>query len=128
MSPFSSSVTLDENRSLLPPVEKRPPIYTYYDHTLKKDDEIKAAETQILITWRRAWWAHGFRPMILGPAEATKNPLYEEVQQKGLEAAIKDELLRWLAWESMGYGNTLPLPNFANGTSRRRSVILSSKR
>src|ERR1700712_1396219 len=38
LSPFSSSVTLDENRSLLPPLIDRPPIYTYYDHTLEKDD------------------------------------------------------------------------------------------
>jgi hypothetical protein len=111
--PFSSSVTLDENRSLLPPLADRPAIYTYYDHTLKKDSATKAAENDILITWRRAWWAQGFKPVILGPAEAMQNPLFEEMQKLNLEPALQTELSRWLAWENMGTGllcNYLALP------------------
>ncbi|RDW75634.1 hypothetical protein BP5796_06455 [Coleophoma crateriformis] len=113
LSPFSSSVTLDENRSLLPPLPVRPPIYTYYDHTLAKDKDLKFAENALLLTWRKAWWAQGFKPVILSPAEAMLNPLYVELQRLELEAALKIELSRFLAWENMGGGllcNYLLLP------------------
>ncbi|TVY25157.1 hypothetical protein LHYA1_G006484 [Lachnellula hyalina] len=113
LSPFSSSVTLDENRSILPPLSKRYPVYTYYDHTLDKDEELKDAENELLLTWRRAWWAQGFKPIILSPAEAMNNPLYAELQQKELEPPLKTEFFRWLAWENMGSGilcNYLTLP------------------
>ncbi|PVH83831.1 hypothetical protein DL98DRAFT_104576 [Cadophora sp. DSE1049] len=113
LSPFSSSVTLDENRSLLPPLQERPPIYTYYDHTSKKDEELKKAENAILVTWRRAWWAQGFKPIILSPAETMNNPMYAELQMKELEEQLKTEISRWLAWENMGTGllcNYLLLP------------------
>ena len=42
--------------------------------------------------------------MILGPAEAMGNPLYTELQVKGLEPALHTELSTWLAWEKMGTG------------------------
>lgn len=117
LSPFSSSVTLDENRSLLPPLAERPPIYTYYDHTLVKDQATKDAENALLVTWRRAWWAQGFKPIILSPAEAMNNPLYTELQLKNLEGSLKTEMSRWLAWENMGTGMLchyllLPMGNY----------------
>lgn len=104
MSPFSSSVTLDESRSLLPPLAERPPIYTYYDHKSGQNKELLAAESELLVTWRKAWWAQGFRPVILGPAEAVSNPLFKELQLMKLDAAMELELERWLAWEKMGTG------------------------
>jgi hypothetical protein len=104
LSPFSSSVTLDENRSLLPPLAKRPPIYTYYDHTVKKEEDMKDAENELLLTWRRAWWAQGFKPVILSPAEAMQNPLYRELELLGLEPYLKSDFSKWLAWENMGTG------------------------
>ncbi|KAJ8067673.1 hypothetical protein OCU04_003280 [Sclerotinia nivalis] len=113
LSPFSSSVTLDENRSLLPPLRKRPTIYTYYDHTIEKEDKLKDAENALLVTWRRAWWAQGFKPIILSPAEAMNNPLYPELQRIEVEDSLKTDLTRWLAWENMGTGllcNYLTLP------------------
>lgn len=113
LSPFSSSVTLDENRSLLPPLVDRPPIYTYYDHTLQKEQDLRDAQNSILVTWRRAWWAQGFKPIILSPAEAMNNPLYAELQLLQIEPSMKTELSRWLAWENMGTGllcNYLTLP------------------
>lgn len=113
LSPFSSSVTLDENRSLLPPINDRPPIYTYYDHTLSKDEDFKKAENALLVTWRRAWWAQGFKPIILSPAEAMNNPLYAELQLLDLDPALKIDISRWMAWENMGTGmlcNYLLLP------------------
>lgn len=104
MSPFSSSVTLDENRSLLPPLRVRPPIYTYYDPTVNQEQELKDALNAILVTWRKAWWQKGFKPVILSPAEAMNNPLYAELQSKDLEGPLQTEMSRWLAWENMGTG------------------------
>ncbi|KAF5017637.1 hypothetical protein F66182_10423 [Fusarium sp. NRRL 66182] len=102
--PFSSSVTLDEDRAILPPLHDRPFIYCYYDATLKKSREEKDAESDLLLTWRRAWWAQGFRPTILGASEATGNPKYQELQRLEIQPELKTDLMRWLAWESMGTG------------------------
>jgi hypothetical protein len=113
LSPFSSSITLDENRSVLPPLVDRPRIYTYYDAKAEKDDDIKSIENDILLIWRRAWWAQGFKPLILGPAEAMNNPIYEKVQRLDLPPTIRREISSWLAWENMGGGilcNFLALP------------------
>ncbi|KAH8878980.1 hypothetical protein GQ53DRAFT_55533 [Thozetella sp. PMI_491] len=116
--PFSSSFTLDD-RSLLPVLRERPAIYCYYDHTIEKDDGIKDAESDLLLTWRRAWWAQGFKPIILGPAEAMRNPVYEEVQRMKadptmkLNSTLETDMMRWLAWDNMGGGllaNSLLFP------------------
>ncbi|KAF9878965.1 hypothetical protein CkaCkLH20_03865 [Colletotrichum karsti] len=113
--PFSSSLTLDEDRSLLPPLKTRPPIYCYYDTTIKKDAASKDAESELLLTWRRAWWARGFKPIILSAAEAMKNPLYDELQRnKDIDPDLKTDLMRWLAWDNMRGGllahhTTLPM-------------------
>ncbi|KAK3303986.1 uncharacterized protein B0T15DRAFT_503320 [Chaetomium strumarium] len=107
LMPFSSSVTLDENRALLPMLKERTPVYCYYDNTVEKEEDhsSKEAESDLLLTWRRAWWAQGFKPIILGPAEAMNNPLYEELQKlQGMKPALKTDLMRWLAWENMGDG------------------------
>ncbi|KAI1496402.1 hypothetical protein F5X99DRAFT_72987 [Biscogniauxia marginata] len=103
-SPFSSSITLDENRSLLPPLKDRPPIYCYYDTTIERDPPIAEAESDLLLTWRRAWWAQGFKPIILSAGEAMNNPLYDELQRLEMEPTLKKDLMRWFAWENMGGG------------------------
>lgn len=120
LKPYSSQITLDENRALLPPLPDRPAVYTYYDpgekrseHSMASDTDIKQAENALLLTWRRAWWAQGFKPIVLGPAEAMNNPRYEKLQRLDLEGGIKNEMLKWLAWESMGTGllcNYMALP------------------
>ncbi|RKK15215.1 hypothetical protein BFJ66_g12616 [Fusarium oxysporum f. sp. cepae] len=102
--PFSSSLTLDEDRALLPPLQDRPFIYCYYDATVKKSREEKDADSDLLLTWRRAWWAQGFRPTILGSSEATGNPMYQELQRLEVQPELKADLMRWLAWQSMGTG------------------------
>ncbi|KAK4101841.1 hypothetical protein N658DRAFT_523512 [Parathielavia hyrcaniae] len=105
LMPFSSSVTLDENRALLPMLKPRTPIYCYYDNTLDKDQPTKDAESDLLLAWRRAWWAQGFKPIILSPAEAMNDPLYDQLQRlKDLTPELKTDLMRWLAWENMGDG------------------------
>jgi len=114
LNPFSSTVTLDEDRALLPPLEIRPPIYTYYDPPNGKSDAIlKGAQDRLIEIWRRAWWAQGFRPVVLGPAEAMENPLYQKLQAVKATPVVEGELMRWLAWSHMGDGilaNWLALP------------------
>jgi hypothetical protein len=71
---------------------------------LEKEHELKDAQNAILLTWRRAWWAQGFKPIILSPTDAMNNPLYAELQLLEIEPTLKIELSRWLAWENMGTG------------------------
>ena len=104
LNPFSSSITLDEHRTVLPPLPERPPVYTYYEPDSKKDDASKKADGHLLLAWRRAWYAKGFRPVVLSQAEAMKNPLFEEVQRRQLDPELELDLLKWLAWGHMGSG------------------------
>lgn len=104
LSPFSSSITLDENRSLLPELKKRTPIYCYYDTTIQREKATRDAESALLLTWRRAWWAQGFKPIILSAAEAMANPRYDTLQRMEVEPTFKVDMMRWLAWENMGGG------------------------
>ncbi|CAN8103272.1 unnamed protein product [Discula destructiva] len=102
---FSSTYTLDEDRTLLPDVPPRTPIYCFYDTLVKRDPLEKEAESEILLSWRRAWWAQGFRPIILSEQEAVNNPTYEELQRMDkIEPELKTDVMRWLAWENMGGG------------------------
>lgn len=106
-------MTLEEDRSLLPPLAPRPPIYTFYDADAEKEAKTRDAENKLLLLWRRAWWAKGFRPVILGRSEAMGNSLYEGFQAKKLQPQLEADLVRWLAWGQMGTGilaNWLVLP------------------
>lgn len=112
-NPWSISITLDENRAVLPPLVKRTPVYTFYELDTKKDKAVLKAENQLLLTWRRAWWAKGFKPVVLGRPEAEHNPLYRLLQTKKLKPALERDVTRWLAWGSMGSGilsNYLAVP------------------
>lgn len=113
-NPFSSSTTLDEERAVLPPLKNRPPIYTYYDVSQRrKDEKSRKAEQDLIQIWRRAWWAQGFRPVVLSKSEAMNNPLYRTMQHMDLADSVENELMRWLAWGNMGTGilaNFLALP------------------
>ncbi|ODM23004.1 hypothetical protein SI65_00593 [Aspergillus cristatus] len=105
INPFSSSITLDEGRSVLPPLADRPFIYTYYDaSSAKNNKEEENADGQLLLAWRRAWYAQGFRPIILGRGEAINNPMYEAVQRMKLNPNLEADMFRWLAWGNMGTG------------------------
>lgn len=104
-NPFSSSIVFDEERTVLPPLSDRPPIYTYYDASARrKDEKSKKAEQELLQIWRRAWWAQGFKPVVLSKSEAIHNPLYRAVQGQELQKSFEHELMRWLAWGAMGTG------------------------
>ncbi|KAI0556242.1 hypothetical protein F4679DRAFT_521686 [Xylaria curta] len=103
-SPFSSATTMDEIRSLLPPLRDRTPIYCYYDTTIERDAATQEAESALLLTWRRAWWAQGFKPVILSLAEAMNNPLYTVMQGAEMNPTLKKDVMKWLAWDNMGGG------------------------
>lgn len=111
LNPFSSSITLDENRSVLPPLRERRPIYTYYNAKYnpnkangKELKELQNADAELLLAWRRAWFAQGFRPVVLTPGDAMKNPNYEVVQKLKLASKMENEVFSWLAWGHMGTG------------------------
>ncbi|KKK20058.1 hypothetical protein ARAM_003597 [Aspergillus rambellii] len=104
INPFSSSITLDENRAVLPPLRERPYIYTYYDPNKGNSRDDEDADAQLLLAWRRAWYAQGFRPVVLGHGEAIANPLYEVVKPLDLNVDLEKDILRWLAWGHMGDG------------------------
>lgn len=104
LNPFSSRISLDEVRAVLPPLAKRAPLYTYYEGAKDKDPAVAEAESELILTWRRAWWAKGFKPIVLGPAEAAKHPLYKESRRLDLNPDFLKELDRWLAWSHMGAG------------------------
>ncbi|PIB02385.1 hypothetical protein CB0940_01047 [Cercospora beticola] len=111
-NPFSSSVVYDEQRAVLPPLQERAPIYTYYDKR-ESDDKRKKAEQQLVQIWRKAWWAKGFRPVVLSRSDAMHNPLFRNVQGLQLEKSFEQEIMRWLAWSSMRGGilaNYMALP------------------
>ncbi|KAF2873237.1 hypothetical protein BDV95DRAFT_605794 [Massariosphaeria phaeospora] len=112
-NPFSSALTLDENRAVLPPLKERPPIYTFYDVKGKQDKALSAAENRLILAWRRAWWAQGFKPQVLSSAEAMEHPQFRIVQQLKLDAKTESEMLKWLAWSHVKGGvlaNWLALP------------------
>ncbi|KAF1811389.1 hypothetical protein P152DRAFT_459786 [Eremomyces bilateralis CBS 781.70] len=112
-NPFSSTITLEENRALLPPLRNRPEIYTYYEPSKRKDKKVSAAEEKLLLAWRRAWWAQGFKPKVLGRPEAMDNPLYLRLQQLNVTTELEFDLARLLAWGSIDSGiltNWLTLP------------------
>ncbi|GFP56465.1 hypothetical protein TASIC1_0006063500 [Trichoderma asperellum] len=101
---YSSSVTLDDERVLLPPLKARQPIYCYYDTDKKKAKDERDAESELLLTWRRAWWAQGFRPVVLSAAEAMNNSFYDQVQKMTSNSELRRDLMRWLAWDTMDGG------------------------
>ncbi|PVH94338.1 hypothetical protein DM02DRAFT_194222 [Periconia macrospinosa] len=112
-NPYSSETTLDKNSAVLPPLQQRPPIYTFYDTRAKKDKAVRDAENRLILAWRRAWWAQGFRPQVLSRVEALQNPQHELVQRMDLAPNVEHEIMRWLAWDEMGGGiitNWLALP------------------
>ncbi|ORY06219.1 hypothetical protein BCR34DRAFT_543404 [Clohesyomyces aquaticus] len=103
-NPFSSSITLDEDRAVLPPLKERPPIYTFYDAPGKQDKAVSEAENRLILAWRRAWWAQGFKPLVLSRKEAMQHPQYQLVQRLTLEPKTQVEIMKWLAWGHMGGG------------------------
>lgn len=103
LNPFSSDLADDEERSVLPPMQKRCPIYTFYDSAAKGEDA--QVEDKLLLAWRRVYWAQGFKPIILGMAEAKEHGLYRVVRDANkFDPDFEREIMKWLAWSHMGTG------------------------
>ncbi|KAF2741642.1 hypothetical protein M011DRAFT_515541 [Sporormia fimetaria CBS 119925] len=79
-NPFSKDVA-DENTTVLPPLMERPSIYTFFEPRKKQSKELAEPENRLILAWRRAWWAQGFKPQVLSRAEAMGHPQYEIVQR-----------------------------------------------
>lgn len=95
VTPFSSSIN-GAHGIALPPVEERCTLYTYNKKSVDKDQA--ELEDRLLVAWRRAWWAYGFNPIILGPPEAKAHELYKETVVEGMNSDLKWEMERILAW------------------------------
>lgn len=103
LNPFSSDLAEDEERSVLPPLQKRCPVYTFYDSTAKGEDA--EVEDKLLLAWRRAYWAQGFKPVVLTMGEAKRHGLYRVVRDANkFHPDFEREIMRWLAWSEMGTG------------------------
>ena len=92
-NPFSDDKDR-HNRVALPHID-RCSIYSYYEPIADKG--AAAVEDRMLLVWRRAWWAQGFKPMILGPAEAKRSKYYDGLAHLKLAPELVAELMRWLA-------------------------------
>ncbi|RDA83497.1 hypothetical protein CP532_2676 [Ophiocordyceps camponoti-leonardi (nom. inval.)] len=120
--------------ALLPPPLQRRPIYCYHDLAPGSASDDREAERSLLMTWRRAWWAQGFHPIVLHIAEAKKSPRYASLRRLGLPPVVFKDLSRWLAWETMGAGilthhTLLPMvPDDATLTYLTRGEFSSLKR
>lgn len=78
-------------------------MYTFYDSTAKGEDA--QVEDKLLLAWRRAYWVQGFKPIILGMAEAKEHGLYRVVRDTNkFHPDFEREIMRWLAWSHMGTG------------------------
>ncbi|KAL3479081.1 hypothetical protein BJX99DRAFT_223015 [Aspergillus californicus] len=104
LNPFSSSITLDEDRSVLPPLPERPYIFTYYNAKQDSSQDDQNADAQLLLAWRRAWYAQGFRPAVLGRGEAMAHKIYKSVEHLDLSPELEEDMFKWLAWGHMGDG------------------------
>lgn len=76
-------------------------MYTFYDPSAKGEDA--EVEDKLLLAWRRAFWAQGFKPIILGMGDAKEHGLFRVVNGK-FNQDFERELMRWLAWSKMGTG------------------------
>lgn len=89
-------------------MEKRCSVFTYYEPPADKE-KAKADEeatNALLLTWRRAWWAQGFAPIILTLADAKEHSLFTLAEKRGeaMSPEMKMDLRRWLAWGHVGGG------------------------
>jgi len=86
------------------------PIYTYYDESVS----VTQSENQrnILDIWQRSWSKHGWGPLVLGPPEAQKHPLFTKLTEhvkreyRGPNPLIYELACfhRWLALAVVGGG------------------------
>jgi hypothetical protein len=94
--------------SVSPPSETRPAIFTYYEPVSGIDE---SDARKLIAIWEKAWTAVGYKPEVLGVADAAKHPrfmaLYERfksfpsINPAGYDLSC---YLRWLAMSARGGG------------------------
>ncbi|KAK9448697.1 uncharacterized protein V1518DRAFT_417942 [Limtongia smithiae] len=104
VSPVSSSEEVDI--AVLPLLEERCPVYTFFDLSeFTKAGKDISLEASVLTVWKRAFWALGFKPIVLDVSHAQKNPRYVELEAlPNMSPEARLEVLRFLAWSSMPTG------------------------
>jgi len=107
LKPFSNDKDYQNSRSVLPPLSQRCPIYVYYDQDIAASPQT-ITDNEVMVVWRKAWWAAGFRPIILGTDDAMAHGQYTKVvsdeKENRMSEKMKYNIMRWLAWDHMGTG------------------------
>ncbi|BFZ59288.1 hypothetical protein YB2330_000294 [Saitoella coloradoensis] len=102
----STQKTRDFTRSDLPSLPTRCPVYTYFDPS-QHNAATLATEQQLLLTWRRAFWAAGFLPTVLGPDDAKKDHRAIELAASYPGKKLPADVASILAWAEKGTGGVL---------------------
>lgn len=89
-----------ENAESQPALVQRCPVYTYIDTTIHRHGSI---DFDILQTWMRAFWALGFKPVVLTDKDSRRHPHYVLFRNSGLfsDARLVD-FGKWLAMAQYG--------------------------
>jgi len=78
----------------------RCPVYTYIDTSVHRRG---SAEFDILQTWRRSFWALGFRPVVLTDKDAKRHSRFNFLRSQGLLAGSHSHSVgKWLAMAQHG--------------------------
>lgn len=78
----------------------RCPVYTYIDTSIHRRG---SDEFAILQTWRRSFWALGFRPVVLSDKDAKRHSRFNSLRSQGLLASShSSSLAKWLAMAQHG--------------------------
>lgn len=90
----------------IPPAHGRAPIYTYFGLT-DTNSKIYRSELAMLETWKRTWYAMGFRPVVLTAVDALKHPEYSSfiraLDSSGKASEwTKSHFSQFLAWSTVG--------------------------
>lgn len=100
--------------SAIPLLQTRHRVYTYVDlqdpktsnKTSDNQEELENAyhaESQIVETWKRSWYAMGFRPIVLTPSDAEKHYTYQKLfklteGKPSLQGRLLKTYGRWFAF------------------------------
>ncbi|KAK9458807.1 uncharacterized protein V1516DRAFT_121294 [Lipomyces oligophaga] len=126
-TPFSFSVSAaDSDIAVLPPLEDRCPVYAYFDPDDAAHNELNATiERDIIERWRRAFWALGFKPVLLGIEDAKRNPRFQELAAvRNLGAKARSDILKFLAWENSATGMMVDYRVFPMTTRPNHKMLM----
>lgn len=100
ISTLEGNPSYRERQVDLPPEPVRCPVYTFHDSETKN----AAEENEVIAVWKKAFWAAGFKPIVLSPEDSQNHILYSVLAEKFGRKRPPEAYLRWLAWASAGNG------------------------